>query len=245
MLGSATLTKMLASTGEGVVLPFFNKLLGPGAEELGLVIAERARIYRLKNTFQLFKKAQELVQEAGFEPKQVNLKTLLPLMEGASLEDDADLAHKWAALLANAANSVAPTTIKPVYSDILRQLTPQDAQVLDILVVHADTMNYTGEVSPDDTQFFSPTAKKGRAVRHLIELNYLRSYGGELHEVEDFDSIIDNLLRLRLLVEAPQQQGKGIVFTAMSNMRPTHNRLFFSSLGYDFMLACTPPILAK
>lgn len=238
MLGTTTLTKMLASTGEGVVLPFFNKLLGPGAEELGLVIAERARIYRLKNTFYLFKKAQELAQEAGFEPKQVNLKTLLPLIEGASLEDDVDLATKWASLLANAADPTESKTIKPIYSDILRQLTPQDAKVLDILLLHTNEMLQTrSDLFPVN----SPKEKKRRAIESLLSLYSLRNTGGKLSEIADFESIVDNLLRQRLLIEAPQQQGKGAVFTAISNMRPMHNRLFFSSMGYDFMLACTPP----
>jgi hypothetical protein len=172
----------------------------------------------------------------------IDLKTRSSyLKEHRSLCKNADLANRWAALLANAANPAEPNTIKPIYSDILRQLTPQDARVLDILLVQADTMNYTGEVSPDDTQFFSSEAKKGRAIRYLIGIPSLRSYGRELSEVEDFESIIDNLLRQRLLIEAPQPKGKGISFIAMSNVRPMHNRLFFSSMGYDFMLACAPP----
>jgi TonB family protein len=55
----------------------------------------------------------------------------LPILDGASIQDDDDLHTRWAALLANAATS--PTLVHPSYIELLKQLTPEDAQLLDRL----------------------------------------------------------------------------------------------------------------
>jgi hypothetical protein len=47
------------------------------------------------------------------------------------MTDDEDLHTRWAALLANAATS--PKLVHPSYVEILKQLTPEDAQLLDKL----------------------------------------------------------------------------------------------------------------
>jgi hypothetical protein len=47
------------------------------------------------------------------------------------LEEDDDLRAKWAALLANAATAEQGDYILPAYAEILRQLTPVQAKMLD------------------------------------------------------------------------------------------------------------------
>jgi hypothetical protein len=50
------------------------------------------------------------------------------MLEAASIENDEDLHTKWSALLANAASS---GKVHPSYIEILKQLTPDDARLLD------------------------------------------------------------------------------------------------------------------
>jgi len=56
-------------------------------------------------------------------------KILLPILDGASLEDDAELQDKWAALLVSAASR--PDEEVRGFSEILRQVTPALAKFLD------------------------------------------------------------------------------------------------------------------
>jgi hypothetical protein len=51
-------------------------------------------------------------------------------LEGASIEDEEDLHTRWAALLANAASS---DKVHPSYIEVLKQLTPAEARLLDAL----------------------------------------------------------------------------------------------------------------
>lgn len=109
---------------------FFLALLGPGAEETGQLLADKIRYLRFKNGLRTFQKAQELLQHAGIQPKSLNLKVLVPILEGCSLEDDADLVSKWAGLLASAA---AGDPIPASYPKILSELTPGEARLLNLV----------------------------------------------------------------------------------------------------------------
>lgn len=46
----------------------------------------------------MLEELKSMCDEAGIEPTKVPLKTLVPLLEGASLEEDDDFQKRWAAL---------------------------------------------------------------------------------------------------------------------------------------------------
>lgn len=240
-----SLATMLTGVGGGVIIPFVNKLLGPSADELGITIAEHARIYRLKNAFNLFRKANEMAVKAGFEPQQVSMKTFLPLLEGASLEEENSIVDKWAALLANASNPTKKVDVKPVYADILRQLTPQEAQLLDNLFSNA---NYLNEITPfkrpDDYYYDIDSFHKLNATNQLLTLKHqLAKLGSHLWAKQALSALIDSLLRQRLLV--PHKEHANMETTNSGHNSPEVTHVFFTSLGYDFMLACSPPKKAQ
>ena len=69
-------------------------------------------------------------------PRYVPAKTLVPLLELAGLEDpdDEDMQARWTALLANAAaGDAANGEVLPSFPQILSELTPVEAQMLDWL----------------------------------------------------------------------------------------------------------------
>jgi hypothetical protein len=82
---------------------FLEKIAGPASEEIGLLLQDKVKLYRFKNWYKILGKAKKYLEERKIEPKAIPLRTLLPLLEGASLEDDDYLADKWAALISNAA----------------------------------------------------------------------------------------------------------------------------------------------
>src|SRR5690606_2835341 len=82
---------------------FLSKLAGPAVSEVGLLLQDKVRLYRLGNQLKMLDKSREMLRQAGIEPESVPFRTLLPLLEGAALEDDESMSARWAALLANAA----------------------------------------------------------------------------------------------------------------------------------------------
>jgi hypothetical protein len=107
------------------------RIAGPLADEIGESLAVVARPYRIMLSVKMFQKTQRMLKEAGISPHAVPPRLFLPILENASIQDDEDLHTRWAALLANAAAS--PNFVHPSYIEILKQLAPEDAILLDKL----------------------------------------------------------------------------------------------------------------
>lgn len=109
---------------------FLVALLGPSVNEMSAHIADNFRYRRLKNQVKIFSKAQDLLKEKGCEPRSLNLKTLVPLLEATSLEEDESLQEKWAILISSiSSNNVLDFESKLVKT--LAELSVNEALVLD------------------------------------------------------------------------------------------------------------------
>src|SRR5689334_14326015 len=64
------------------------KILGPAANEIGQWGADKIKEYRTKNATKVMREAGRMLEDARIEPSPVPPKILLPLLEGASLEDN-------------------------------------------------------------------------------------------------------------------------------------------------------------
>lgn len=189
---------------------FLGKFVGPAAESLGKVAWERAQ--------QLGQQAHQLLTAVGREPQPVEPKLLVPLVQAAALETDELLAEKWAVLLANAADPEKRIAVQPGFVEVLRQLTPTDALVLDALG-------------------YPPGSRRSRVPSSqlmLTQFDYLNLPAGALV------LSVDNLLRLRLCVTVPERKG-GLI-----PERPERPSQIVSTLfGTQFLLACKTPTTTR
>ena len=104
-------------------------LCGPAAEEAGQILADRVRYWRWKNALSIMEQANKTLIEKGITPRPIPLKTLMPIMEGISVEDESEnLKAKWVNLISNAA---AGKSIHPKYIKLFSELDSTDALVLD------------------------------------------------------------------------------------------------------------------
>jgi hypothetical protein len=213
-----SLTSILTASGSGIGIPFINKLLGPGADEIGLMLGERIKMYRLRKQIELFYEAKKMLTEAGIEPKQVNLKTLLPLMEGASLEDDISISSKWAALLANAATENGDTIVEPSFADVLKQLTSTQCLLLDLIY-----KQIKGERLKSQEWALEPV--RLQRIQERIGLDYA-----------PFQQCVENLLRLRLCSETRVRR-----FDSFSDSSKGFYNVNPTLFGFAFYTACTAP----
>lgn len=118
---------------EKTISNFIDKIAGPAAEEVGLMLQDSVKVYRMKNQIRLMDKAEAILKKSGRDPKAVPYRVLLPILEKGSLEDNEQLNDKWAALLANASSNDGKHSISPSYPNILEQIAPIDAKILDFL----------------------------------------------------------------------------------------------------------------
>src|SRR5260370_5123853 len=95
------LLKMGVDAAVAPVKDVINRLFGPFADQLGGLIADPIRVLRYQRSLKLLKKVERLSAAMRIELKAVPLKTILPVLEYASVEEDENLHNRWANLLAN------------------------------------------------------------------------------------------------------------------------------------------------
>jgi hypothetical protein len=61
------------------------------------------------------------------------MKIAIPLLQTASMEEDDSLQDRWINLLVNAANEKSGVEVNRAYIEILSQITPLEAQILDAI----------------------------------------------------------------------------------------------------------------
>ena len=106
-----------------------HKLAGPLAEEYGLLLADKAKVYRVKNWVSVITKTQKILSDAKLPPNAVPPRMFLPIPEASSLEEDETLQSLWAGLLATASQQT--DSVSPSFVETLKQLTPDEARHLE------------------------------------------------------------------------------------------------------------------
>lgn len=178
---SQDLARYVAGEVTPEVSRFMGTVAGAPSIEISELIAEHIRAWRFKREVKHVKKAMKQLEDAGMSPKAIPMRTLAPLIEGGSLEDDESLVDRWASLLANAAGG--SQDVPPSFPNVLRELDPAAARVLD--VVYAQNMSLAPEIRDE----FSVVMKE--QMRDVLGLTK-----------EAFAFHIDNLMRLRLVEPA-------------------------------------------
>lgn len=110
---------------------FLKKLLGPAIVQTGELIADQIRYRRFRNQVIIFTKAKELLESKSIEPKHINLKTLSPLLEYSSLEEDEKIQIIWSNVIANISSYETEQSLNLKCIDILKEITPDEIIILD------------------------------------------------------------------------------------------------------------------
>ena len=199
------------------------KLLGPAAQETGQMLGDIVRVYRLGRSVKLLNKVKRLAEEAGFEPRAVPVRLLLPILEVASLEQDEDLHTMWANLLANAANPSTDPDLTgwPAFLEVLKQLSPYEARFLERL--------------------YGRALRYGRAIFqqefYLGTDQDLAAYTGDPIEAH----VSGGWMKLHLLLDNVERLGivarrrRIARFESPTNPEPDY---YLTAFGYRFLLAC-------
>jgi hypothetical protein len=109
---------------------FLEKLLGSAVLEAGELVTDKIRFWRFKNQVKILQRAEDLLKEAGRESSRISLKTLVPLIEQASLEEDPTIQEMWAKLLAKASQSGAKSGLHTLCVEVLAGISPKEAEIL-------------------------------------------------------------------------------------------------------------------
>lgn len=226
MLGVAHLTK-------DALTDIVKRLVGPTADRAGQALADTFFKKRAVRAIAVVEDAAGMLQDAGIEPQAVPGRILMPVLEHCSWEEDEELQRKWAALLANAASPAMASRIIPAFAEILRQLTPLHAAVLQWM------FNMKEDVSTGIPHWPDVSRREVEARFQLEPRNYALL-------VTDLErlQVIEPRRDLKLpfpddgTVEADEVWP---LIIAAWNDRVRYDSIGLTSLGLQFIEACTPP----
>lgn len=99
------LTSSALEQGVEAAREFLDRVIGPAADEVGLLLRDSVAFWKFKNQVRILQKARDYCGKRGIEPAEVSLKLLCPLLEHAALEEEEELQDRWAILLGNLVDS--------------------------------------------------------------------------------------------------------------------------------------------
>lgn len=126
------ITSSLLEKGVETIKGFLERIGGGTVDELGLMWQDNMKLRRFNNQIRILGKAQKTIAASGINIKQISLKSLVPLLEYSSLEEDETLQEKWSNLWVSFVDkeSKYESTIFPF---ILNQLSSNEVKELDAL----------------------------------------------------------------------------------------------------------------
>jgi Abortive infection alpha len=198
-----------------------SRVVGAPLEQAAGILRDVLGQIRFELSLRLLERAQRKVKAAGFEQQelgQVDLTKLFPILEWGSIATDDSMQERWASLLANAI--VDPEGFSHSSAEILRQLDPLDARMLDLLYERS------GGTPNRDGGYFASGWVAG-SFDHQLGLG-----AGTVKQAR-----LDNLVRLGLAFHPTARLGR-----IKANRPPIErDKIGLSALGAVFVAACWPP----
>lgn len=199
---------------------------GPAATEVGLMLGDYLRFWRIKFAVGFLEKVGQVATKAGLKLKPVAPRLLFPILDAATLNDEEDLQQRWVALLINAAKGDdSDIDVLPAFPDILKQLTSTEAQFLDKAYDESvnDAERRRVEILAANPDFKGDTGILGIS-------------GTLLRTIQPI--LVDNMERLKLVTRT----NVPLSFDdKISHTFPSGNHLYMTDLGKAFVRACRLP----
>lgn len=215
--------------GAELLRDFLGRILAPVGDALGRVGAHPIVEWqkrRVERADKMFERAATIAAERGEAAQPVPGRILFNILEHGSVEEDNDLAERWAALLANA--STRPATVFPAFASILAELSPTEARLLQR--VHSLAVEVAKVQSALEGL---PTAETNAQITELTNHLLMPQLGDFLGVSEhDVSLMCDNLERLKLLGASadPASDYMAMIFVRSARL---------SAFGAAFIAACT------
>lgn len=172
-------------------------IAGPLEQGMG-IFEDKLKYIRWENQQRFMKRALSLQRRLGLSDpdRAVPLKIAIPLFQGASVEEDGSLQDLWANLLINAAYRKSGVEVQRAYVEILSQLSPTEAQILDkVYALPFNETQYNGVITTDlpysvrigankDGDLLEPSDEVKLAIANLDRIGCLKTgfslLGGEM-----------------------------------------------------------------
>lgn len=185
------------------VSSFLEVVFKPGLEELGFLVKDQVRLWRLKNILRTLEKAQG---KFDFDGKEINLtanaRVGISIMEGCSEVDNEELQDLWAGLFASSCTPDGRDDSNMNFVDLLRRMSSVEAKIIDYACRNCNKYIYPNQlIIADEISVPFDT---------LVEIS-------GTDDIYRLDSELDHMRSLELLLQGGSFAGIGGGFTATDN----------------------------
>ena len=185
------------------VSSFLEIVFKPGLEELGFLVKDQVRLWRLKNILRTLEKAQG---KFDFDGNEINLtanaRVGISIMEGCSEVDNEELQDLWAGLFASSCTPDGRDDSNMNFVDLLRRMSSVEAKIIDYACRNCNKYIYPNQLIIADEISVS--------FNTLVEI----SGTGDRYRL---DSELDHMRSLELLLHGDSFAGNGGGFTVSDN----------------------------
>ena len=182
------------------VSTFLDIVFKPGLEELGYLMKDEVRYWRLNNILRMLNKAQGKLE---FDGQNLNLtanaRVGLNIMEGCSEVDNEELQDLWAGLFASSCTPDGKDDSNMNFVDLLRRMSSVEAKIIDFACKNSTKFLYPNKLIMSD----------GLTIpfETLVEIT-------GTNDIYRLDSELDHMRSIELLVDSDTFGGGGGGFTA-------------------------------
>lgn len=115
------------------VSKFLEVICLPAAQEFGLLLGDKVRRWRLKNTIAIVQEAKRMLEDRGgtlglSAPPRVIIKVL----EEGSCVEDTEVQKMWAGLLASSCTKDGKDDVNLIFLNILTKITTSQARIINL-----------------------------------------------------------------------------------------------------------------
>lgn len=129
------------------VSSFLEAVCKPGAEELGLIIKDQIRYWRLKNLLRVLEKAKGKMNFDGHELNlTANARVGLSIMKECSEVDNDELQNLWAGLFISSCTPDGRDDSNMNFVDLLRRMSSVEARILDYACINCTKFLYPNKL---------------------------------------------------------------------------------------------------
>lgn len=177
---STTVTKSF----EGIE-GFLKLVCAPALEEVGLMLKDQVRHWRLNNVLRILSKAQHKLEfiDEKFQIK-AHPRVALSIIENGSLNDDDEIQELWAGLFVSSCTKDGQDDENLIFVDLLKQLTNVEAKILKCSCESARKIHYPNGLLMGESFQIS--------CNELIELTNVK-------DIHRLDRELDHLRSLNLI----------------------------------------------
>ena len=185
------------------VSSFLKSVFKPGLEELGFLIKDEVRYWRLKNILSMLNLAKGKLDFDGKELKlTANARVGLTIMEECSSVDNEELQNLWAGLFASSCTPDGRDDSNMNFVDLLRRMSSVEAKIIDYACRNCNKYIYPNLlIIADEISVPFDTLVKISGTNDRYRL----------------DSELDHMRSLELLLQGGSFAGSGGGFTASDN----------------------------